>query len=728
MPTQILQEVDNNFIGVNSRLDPSNLQPGFVQASYNMRLQRGTAQPRKGCKRLTDSQLNSLTMVGSGTYVNDLGQDNIVMVFTDRMYLLNTETGLLSPAYMFPSQTIGGTEYHRGISYGGVVDVVQALDKLYIFRGQENDTRCGTGGTSTTAGINLTHSAVSNGSSVTVTATWVNTSNFTVPTLSIGDEVTVFNITDNQHASFNNTYIVTSVNNLTSFTFVYTNNTGSNINSPTQPVHACLVRVKPPLVWNGRSSSVGFAEQKSIYGNIQSSSSGALPATSGSVPPADFGFYFQNRIVAKISDTGLAVGDILSELFDFTLNNFIVNQGGNDSIVGVLPWVENQFLVFMKRSIYVAYVEPTTYVVGAAPGLNSSITVVTTQIGCLSRRSITSAGQFVYFLSGKGVHMLTPQLDLKLIGNTLPLSESIDDFFDNVNFQYASSSVSSYYDNRFFIAVPTGTHVRPNAVLVYNTLNQQWESIDTYPDGMLVDSYAVCQYGRARRQFILCNFFGSTNVSVTSGSKTATISSPSEGMYVGMPVVTNGGLTSAIPSNTTVTAIASNGLSFTMSNAATGTGSVSMALSFGGVFVTEEYDGGDQFNSVSGTPTLPFILPAAIEGSAPRLEKIDARIRSREYTFDSVNTKQILRAEYQFNNSQGDFIRILARAHDPDAAQYVFEYEFKGSSTFDSTVRPRIALNSSCIDMEVQFVTGRPALKTAVIYAIVANRSMISDE
>jgi hypothetical protein len=492
---------------------------------------------------------------------------------------------------------------------------------------------------------------------VTVTATMVNgyTHNY-----SVGDEVTIFNITDNQHQSFNNTYFVTQVTGTASFQFLYTNNTGATINSPAQPVDACSVLVKPPLSWSEGQSTVTVISQTSIPGNIQVTGTGADAAKDGSVPPADFAFYFQNRIVCKISNTELAVGDILSEVFDFTLNNFIINQGGNDSIVGVLPWIENQFLVFMKKSIYIAFVEPTTYIIGAAPGENSSITVVTTQVGCLSRKSIASAGQFVFFLSAKGVHMITPQLDLKVIGNTLPLSEPIDDFFDNINYAAANKSVSSYYDNRFFMALPINGSARPNAVIIYNVLNQNWECIDTYPAGLYIDDYAVCQYSQKRRQFILTKFTGSTV--------------------------------------------------------------------YGGIFLTEEYEGGDQYAAPFGTPILPFVLPATISTTAPRLEAIDARIRSRQYTFDNVNEKRFLKGEYQFNNSPGDLIRIYARTHDPDVSEFVMTYQFTGSNTLDSTLRPRIALRGACIDMEVQFITGRPALKTAVLYAIVANRSMVSEE
>ena len=666
MPQQVLQEDDSNYIGLNSRLDPSNLQPGFVQEAYNVRLQRGTAQPRKGCKRLTDSTINSEYMVGSGTFTDANGSDNIVLVYKTGMQLYNTESGALSVRYSFPSQIVGSTTHYRDIDEGGVVDVVQALGKLYIFRGQETEPRYGTDGSSTGCSLNLTHATVAAGASTTVTATWVNQWASSHPTYSVGDEITIFNITetDKQHVVFCNTYIVIAVTGL-SFQFTFTNTTTSSITASGQPYHACVVKVKPPLIWDG-SAALTVATQSSILDNSQVAT-GFTPAD-GSIPPSDFGFYFQNRLVCKATNQRIAVSDIFSEVFDLDLNNFKINTGGNDAIVGVLPWIENQFLVFMKRSIWIAYVETTAYGSGTSPGANSSITLVTTQVGCLSRRSIASAGQFVVFLSGKGVHVLTPQLDLKLLGNTLPLSEPIDNFFDTVNFAAASKAVTSYYDNRIFIALPVGdiSVTRPNTIIVYNTLNQNWESIDTYPAGLYIDNYAVCQYGSQRRQFILTNFQG--------------------------------------------------------------TGS------FGGIFLTEEYPNdtvsgyGDQFNTSTGLPVLPFTLPATLNSGSPYLFEIDARIRSREYTFGNTNQKRFSRGEYQFNNAAGDTVWLIARTHDADVTQTIMQYVFSGSNTQDSTLRPRIALRGATMDMEVQFKSGRPALKSGTVYAIVANRNMVSNE
>ena len=57
MAQEIQAEGDDMFVGFASRLDAANLKPGMLQASFNTRLQRGVAQPRKGTKRLTDTEL-----------------------------------------------------------------------------------------------------------------------------------------------------------------------------------------------------------------------------------------------------------------------------------------------------------------------------------------------------------------------------------------------------------------------------------------------------------------------------------------------------------------------------------------------------------------------------------------------------------------------------------------------------------------------------------------------
>lgn len=651
MAQELQAEGDDMFIGFASRLDPANLKPTMLQASYNARLQRGIAQPRKGTKRLTDIDLITYTQVGSGLFVDDDGHDNIVLVFTDRLYLYKPAQGsdpeYLSSPYLFPSQVINGITYIRGIAADGICDVVTALDRIYIFRGKYDKT---------TYSASVSNGSIAIGATGTITVTTTKPHGYTS-----GDEVTIGRLdgSDTSGLEVANNYIII-VTGSNTFTFQYLNNTSTIYASRTSQAGWTARRGKPPLILLNGYLIIYAAPQKF---NVSGTT---ITGVTYSLPCADFGLYFQNRLILKYGDYQMLVSDILSEQCDTTLNNFIINTGGNDSIVGVLPWVQDQFLVFMTKSIYVVYVETDNFTTSSPPGINSSTTVVTTEIGCLARRSIVSAGQFVFFLSANGVHMLTPQLDLKLLGNTLPLSEPIADFFESVNYDAVQDSVATYFNNRFYIAMPTGTSTRNNEILVYNTLNQAWESIDYYPDGLFVDNFILSAYINQRRLMIITDYVGVSQ--------------------------------------------------------------------FGGVFLSEEQDQGDEFNGFNATPVLPFrLFPASQQitestliPSTPNFVHIPASIRTREYTFGSTSEKRYSRGEFQFNNVQNDFVQIETTTHDPDVTETVLQYSFSGNS--DGTLRPRVAARGASLDCTVSFIVGRPALKSVAVYAIAANRPMISQE
>jgi hypothetical protein len=647
MAEELQAEGDDMFIGFASRLDPANLKPGMLQASFNTRLQRGIAQPRKGTKRLTDNDLINLTMVGSGLYVDDAGRDNIVLVFTDKMYLYRPAQGadpeFLSDAYPFPA--------NRTIAVGGICDVVTALNKIYIFRGKYDKT---------TFATTQSNASIAIGATGTITVTTPTAHGY-----SNNDEVTIgYTSSTSAFQSVTGSYVIT-VTGTNTFTFQYKNETAAIYIAQSGQTGWTARRGKPPLIWQDGMTDLTFAQQKFMVDGT------TVTGITESVPCADFGLYFQNRLVLKYGDYQVLVSDILSEQCDTTLNNFIINTGGNDSIVGVLPWVQDQFLVFMTKSVYVVYVDTNNFDIGSPPGAQSSTTVVTTEIGCLARRSIVAAGQFVFFLSANGVHMLTPQLDLKLLGNTLPLSEPIADFFDTVNYNAVQNSVATYFNNRFYIAMPTGTATRNDKILVYNTLNQAWESIDYYPTGLFQDNFILSAYINQRRLMIITNFAGEDQ--------------------------------------------------------------------YGGVFLSEEQIEGDEFNTSVVTPVLPFnLFPASLQpnGEPVKTEStiattqnfihIPASIKTREYAFGGTSEKRFSRGEFTFNNVQNDFVRIDTTTYDPDATETVLEYSFSGNS--DGTLRPRIAARGTSIACTVNFVVGRPSLKSTAVYAIAANRPMISQE
>jgi hypothetical protein len=62
-----------------------------------------------------------------------------------------------------------------------------------------------------------------------------------------------------------------------------------------------------------------------------------------------------------------------------------------------------------------------------------------------------------------------------------PISAPIDDVIQRINRNYASNAVATYWNNRYYLAVPLDDSTVNNTVLVYNFILKQWESVDTYP-------------------------------------------------------------------------------------------------------------------------------------------------------------------------------------------------------------------------------------------------------
>lgn len=713
------QDGDSWFLGFASRLDPGNLPEKMLQAASNIRLQRGTATPRLGAQRLTQVlnpvEFTELEYRTVGTYVRQSdGYEFMVAVCSSSMVLFNQD-GSVFAQYLFKGtsggQIVAGVAPY--IPLGANTQILQALDKLYIFRGSssnlvttvtfnnaaiapstwgtftvENYPLTGAYSnrsytrTSTTVIVTLpsgnnflqewsaapfpknvviagaTDSAL-NGTTIQFTQVGANTVMFQNPNGSTAPGTLSFMLADNV---FNREFIIQSTAvihfngayqpvspettlPLGILRFAFYNSTANNISQHTAgSIGMTAWEARSPLYWE-----YGVTQYVTPVQQISTSGSNA------NIPPADFGIYYQNRIVCKISTHEIAVSDILSDTFDLTLNNFNINVGSGDNIVGFLPWIENQILIFMNRAIYVAYIEPTIYVVGTPPGANSSITVVTSEVGCLSRRSIVNAGQYVFFLSGKGVHMLTPQLDLKLLGQTQPLSEPIADFFDKFNYTVAYKACAAYYANRFYISVPWDGSAENNRVLVYNTLNQQWESIDSYPSVMSIDEFFIQSYGNQRRLFGGCRIWAGTN-----------------------------------------------GLSYPSLSS--------------GIVLMDEVVGYDNFVLQNTIGNTYVIVP----------QYISASMRTREYMFDSLAEKRFLRAQVQTNNVAGESVQVYANTHDPDVREMVMDYTFSGGP--DSTLRPRVALRGSTIDMEVAITAGTPSIKTIMVSSIRTDRKMISQE
>ena len=341
MPNNPYQtEGDLGFVGISSRENPVNVAAGFVQYAQNMRMDRGEARVRAGCLDLTTSELvtGGKKFLTSCLYTSSTGEQSIVLVSETALYTYNTTTKTISSARPYPSQVIGGTTYIRSISESDPVDAFQAENKVYILRGYSRNT-------------------VFTGTSANCTETTVTLSSFSSNHgYAIGDEIIV-NVPT--HPNISGTYFVETVPSTTSIT--YTTTTSGTVNHTTFD----CVKAKAPLVFDGNPTVLTVTVMPQAVDNAGAAAADQYPylanETDACMPPADFGMYFQGRIVLCVSRDEIAASNYYEpNVFDVSLDQFKINVGDNDYIVGFVPFQEDKFLIFKRNSIYYGYIPPPT--------------------------------------------------------------------------------------------------------------------------------------------------------------------------------------------------------------------------------------------------------------------------------------------------------------------------------------------------------------------------------
>ena len=213
------------------------------------------------------------------------------------------------------------------------------------------------------------------------------------------------------------------------------------------------------------------------------------------MPAPEYGVYHQRRLavpyrysVSDAEDTyvdrkifdEILLSDILdTDTYDQVYGQFRFNAGKSDFNVGMHSFSDDKLIVFNRNSIHI--------VVGSGSIANAAVQLLTDEVGLLARKSVVQVGNQVLFLSDNGIYGMN-FIDLyNLRGNDVPLSESINKTISDIDKDNAVNSVAVYFDNKYYIALPTKTFADGspnvqginNVLLIYNFLNKSWESIDS---------------------------------------------------------------------------------------------------------------------------------------------------------------------------------------------------------------------------------------------------------
>jgi hypothetical protein len=671
---QTIVEGDAGFIGMASRLNPLQLQPGMVQYAENMRLDRGVAQTRKGAKRLAESignigdpvtvpfqlapdkTISSITRGGTGNltatatltahgyatgdYVNIRGAAqpqyngnfyitvsgaNAANAFTYTMtadpgisasgtllanrgpIIQNTYIGGIIGAGIYSSPRLDNSNEYivlagpnacylwrdgaalQTISYpttdtiagGNDIEIIQAFDKLYLLRTREELL------------IRLQTLTQASG---TATATTAGTHPYQT-----GE---VVRISGAANAGYLADFEITRISS-TQFSF-----TVPAATSASDTGQIITQRVQAALVWDGVLANPFIRVAQGSH---------PLGVTYSRLPSTSTATYLNNTLIIARNRDELLVSDVFdAETYDPVSKSFRANAGSNDYIVALHPYAEGQVLVFCRKSIWLA-----TPVFGAdgvtLDGGRSSLQLLTNEVGCSARRSIATAGVYVFFLSDNGVYRLDNQFDLKLRGSTQTLSDPIADLVGGINATAAHLSNGVYHGNRYYLALPLGTSTQPNSLFAFNMLNQQWESRDTY--GFPINRLLVSDYGTERRLFA--------------------------------------------------------------------------ATAAGKLFLLDEQEtGADDTASGLGTSNVAGLL------------------LTRRYGFDGLNAKRLLRAKASVVLDDGAACTLDAVTTDYDKDFQIAALTNASGSTEDYTIKAPLRCKATALDLRFRTQSGRPILRT----------------
>ena len=477
----IATDGDYGFVGFNNRLRPDQLSRGTLADSRNMRLDlNGEAQVRKGVELIVAPLAVDEDALSLPFNLPTVGQegDGLTAILNDDV--VNEIYG--SCAYSNPNDTAGqyiiiasnakaiainvsdatttDIDYPAGLSISQSVDMIQAFNKVFIFRNGKTALQWNGDLTGTPAFTKVASGEYSQPKQLSPTKVDITDGKATAE---------FANLAAMNGLDVGDTFVVETVGSPSTFTV------GTEYIVAARDDTAFTIDFFVQLADETNIGSVVFQQHVSVGLGFSH-----MPA-----PP--FGIYHQRRLVMPynfevdntvdsftsrgILDEVIASDILDTDTYDRIYAQYRFNAGTADYIVGLHSFAEDSLLVFNRNSIHI--VQNTINLQAASTRL------LTNEVGCVARKSIVQVGNQVIFLSDNGVYGTQFLDEYNLRGTETPLSEPINQTIKRINQEAWENAVSVYFDNRYYIAVPLDGSQDNNAILIYNFLNKQWESIDT---------------------------------------------------------------------------------------------------------------------------------------------------------------------------------------------------------------------------------------------------------
>jgi hypothetical protein len=469
-------------------------------------------------------------------------------------------------------------------------------------------------------------------------------------------------------------------------------------------------------------------------------------------PPSRHAIYYGNRHIVQTDRNTIKVSHYLEDNHWSALDVFSINDGGNDSIVAITPWTLNEFVIFMRNSIFYASAGIGANALGdAVTDDNSYIKSLATDIGCIAKGSIVQAGGGILFLSDNGVYILNPAGAGNGAGNTPegmrlltiaePLSAPISDVIERINFNAVDKAVATYFENRYYLSVPLDESEINNAVLVYNFINKAWESVDIYPRDVSIENDKPATYLSSlgdvpsglpdmRKCGITCVGHGLShgdrvNITFLNSTIGGSFKNQTYEVQTFEPISAND-FVIYVPYEEWMTdsvygdcLIAKAGTLSFLDFVIAKKGKrrrMFMVNDQQGVFLLEELEY-DEFGLANGTPILPFRIPTELNALSFTPIQIDAQLITRAYSFQTNREKRFSSIQVDAEFPAGGAVDIEAITVNPDSNTLLNTY---GSARDeDATLRFPVRKSGYYAQINLTSKNLRPSIRSVTVEAII---------
>lgn len=202
---------------------------------------------------------------------------------------------------------------------------------------------------------------------------------------------------------------------------------------------------------------------------------GATATATVGTPPQDLRLLInaENRLIGAGSGENrntLYASDILDPNVWDSANSIVVNGDDGDEITAIVPYYKNRIIVFKKRRVFQLDIPPD-----ATSATDWIVSLISNNTGCVASGSAVQVSSDILFLSDNGIRSLVRSVADDFTSVGIPLSEIVKDVIQNINTAAIRLSTAIFYDNRYFLAVPTGSNDYNDTLIVYNTALNAFE-------------------------------------------------------------------------------------------------------------------------------------------------------------------------------------------------------------------------------------------------------------